>query len=316
MGTRDRIIASAVPAGAGEQRLDIYLSSRFNYLSRTSWQKEIVQGRVLVNGSPVSVPGRRIRPGDMVAYIAGEYKEPDIDPGYSVIFEDEQFLAVSKSGNIPVHPAGIFFNNTLIMLLENDFGVKLFPVHRLDRETSGAILFGKSAEAASMMQKNFGSFAKSYRAVVRGVPVRKEFTVDVPIGQARESLIRKKREAYPGAAEESCTRFRLISASDSSALVEAVPVTGRMHQIRVHLKYAGHPIIGDKLYGEDERVYLDYVENGLTDSVVERAGFIRCALHSYSIGFVHPYKGTDVSIIAPLPDDMKRLIDERGLGPE
>lgn len=315
MAAMDRIIASAVPAGAGLQRLDIYLSSRFNYLSRTSWQKEIADGRVLVNGAPVLVPGRKIRPGDMIAYSAAEYKEPDIDPRYSVLFEDEHFLAVGKSGNLPVHPAGIFFNNTLVMILENDLGVKLFPVHRLDRETSGAILFGKSAGAASMMQKNFGSFAKSYRAVVRGVPASKEFTIDVPIGQAHGSLIRKKREAYPGAPEESCTRFRLISATESTALVEALPVTGRMHQIRVHLKYAGHPIIGDKLYGEDESVYLDYVENGLTDNVVERAGFTRCALHSYSIGFVHPYTGCDISIIAPLPDDMERLIAELGLGP-
>lgn len=193
MGTADRIIGSAVPAGTGQQRLDLYLSSRFSYLSRTAWQKEIAEGRVLVNGVPVVVPGRKIRPGDMVVYAAGEYDEPEIDPRYQLIYEDNEFLAVNKSGNLPVHPSGVFFRNTLVMLLENDLGAKLFPVHRLDRETSGAILFGKSAEAASLMQKNFGTFEKSYRAVVRGVPVKKEFTVDVPIGQARESVIRKKR---------------------------------------------------------------------------------------------------------------------------
>ena len=313
MGIPERIIGSAVPAGIQAQRLDVYLSSRFNYLSRTAWQKEIVEGRVLVNNMPVPVPGRKIKPGDMVAYIAEKYAEPEIDPRYEVIFEDEYFIAVNKSGNIPVHPSGVFFRNTLVMLLEDDLGVKLFPVHRLDRETSGAILFGKSAEAASMMQKNFGSFAKSYRAVVRGVPEKEVFTVNVPIGQARASIIRKKREAYAGAADESCTEFRVLAASESSALLEAVPVTGRMHQIRVHLKYQGHPIIGDKLYGEDESIYLDYVGNGLTESVVTRAGFGRCALHSYSIGFVHPFTGMKVSIRALLPDDIGKLVTELGL---
>lgn len=316
MGTADRIIGSAVPAGTGQQRLDLYLSSRFSYLSRTAWQKEIGEGRVLVNGVPVVVPGKKIRPGDMVIYDAGEYEEPLIDPRYQLIYEDKEFLAVNKSGNLPVHPSGVFFRNTLVMLLENDLGSKFFPVHRLDRETSGAILFGKSAEAASMMQKNFGTFAKSYRAVVRGVPCKDEFTVDVPIGQARKSVIRKKREAYAGAPEDACTGFRVISSAGESALLEAVPVTGRMHQIRVHLKYAGHPIIGDKLYGEDESVYLDYVENGLTDSVVKRAGFGRCALHSYGIGFVHPFTGRDIKIRAALPDDMVNLIDVLGLNLE
>lgn len=313
MGIPDRIISSAVPAAAPVQRLDIYLSARFNYMSRTSWQREIAAGRVIVNGAAVPVPGKKIRPGDIVSYMAEDYEEPEIDPGYSLIFEDELFVAVSKSGNIPVHPSGVFFRNTLVMLLEDDLGIKLFPVHRLDRETSGAILFGKTAEAASLVQKNFGSFAKSYRAVVRGVPAEREFTVDIPIGQARSSLIRKKREAYPGAPEESCTEFRLLSSSGENALIEAVPVTGRMHQIRVHLKYAGYPIIGDKLYGEDESVYLDYVEHGLTDSVISRAGFSRCALHSYSIGFTHPFSGMEISICAMLPDDIKHLAAGLGL---
>ena len=312
MATEDRIISSAVPVGAGQQRLDLYLSVRFNYLSRTSWQKEIIEGRVLVNGAAVVVPGRKVRPGDMIIYLAEKYEEPEIDPRYEIIFEDEHFIAVNKSGNLPVHPAGVFFRNTLVMLMESEFGEKFFPVHRLDRETSGAILFGRSASAASLMQKNFGNFLKSYRALVRGVPERNEFTVDVPIGQARSSIIRKKREAYPGAPEESCTNFRVISKFRDSAFIEAVPVTGRMHQIRVHLKYAGHPIIGDKLYGNDESIYLEYVEKGLADSVVERAGFARCALHSYSIGFVHPFTGRKIFLCARVPGDMEELA--RGLG--
>lgn len=309
----ERIISSPVPSGTAVQRLDQYLSSRFSYLSRTSWQREVACGRLLVNGEPVIVPGRKVRPGDMITYMPPDYSEPDVDPSYEVLFEDECLIAVNKSGNIPVHPSGVFFNNTLVMVLERDTGTRLFPVHRLDRETSGAILFAKDPGTASAVQKNFGSFSKSYRAVVRGIPESEEFSVRVPIGPARSSVVRKKREAYPGAAEEAFTGFRVISVSGDFSFVEALPVTGRMHQIRVHLWYAGLPIVGDKLYGGDEKVYLEYVENGLTESVIRRAGFRRCALHSYSIAFVHPRKDERVNITAPLPDDIKKLAIGMGL---
>ncbi|NTV83910.1 MAG: hypothetical protein HGA23_06365, partial [Bacteroidales bacterium] len=207
-------------------------------------------------------------------------------------------LAV-PSGNLPVHPSGVFFRNTLVMLMEAAYGAKFYPVHRLDRETSGAILFGRSAGAASLIQRDFRNFSRSYLAVVRGVPDRSEFTVDMPIGPAAGSLIRKKREAYEGAPEEARTDFRVVSSADGFSLLEAFPVTGRMHQIRVHLKYAGLPIAGDKLYGEDETVYLDYVNSGPTGSVIERAGFSRCALHSRTIEFIHPYTGAEIFIGQP-----------------
>ncbi len=309
----ERIIESAVPQGTAAMRLDVYLPERFSYLSRTAWQKEIAAGRVLVNAEPARVPGKKVRPGDIVSYIPEEMAEPEIDPSYTIIFEDEYFVAVNKSGNLPVHPSGVFFRNTLVMLMEQERGVKFFPVHRLDRETSGTILLGKTAEAASMAQKIFGTFTKKYIAVVRGVPVQQEFEVNLPTGPARGSIVRKKRGAYEGAPEESLTRFRLLSAAKGYSLVEAVPVTGRMHQIRVHLESAGYPIVGDKLYGHDGSLYLEYVESGLTESVIRRAGFTRCALHSCSLEFIHPYTGASVEIIAPIPADMQSLMARLGL---
>ena len=309
----ERIIESAVPPQSSGQRLDVYLSSRFSYMSRTAWQKEIGSGRVLVNGAAVLAAGRKVRSGDLVAYRAPDYTEPEIDPSFEIIYEDDFFTAVSKSGNLPVHPSGVFFRNTLVMLMESEYGAKFYPVHRLDRETSGAILFGRSAGAASLIQRDFRNFSRSYLTVVCGVPERSEFTVDVPIGPARCSLIRKKREAYEGAPEEARTDFRVVSSAAGFSLLEAFPVTGRMHQIRVHLRYAGLPIAGDKLYGEDETVYLDYVNSGPARSVIERAGFSRCALHSRTIEFIHPYTSAEIFIEAPLPADMRELISCRGL---
>ncbi len=185
-------------------------------------------------------------------------------------------------------------------------------MHRLDRETSGAILLGKSAEAASSVQANFSNVSKEYTAVVRGV-TEQSFSVDVPIGPARNSLIKKKREAYPGAEETALTHFTRISASGDYSLVKALLVTGRMHQIRVHLKYTGHPILGDKMYSDDETIYLDYVESGLTESVVSRAGFYRCALHSSLLSFFDFYEDREITVNAELPRDMMELAASLGL---
>lgn len=305
----ERIIESAVTAEFGGARLDLYLSRRFSYLSRTAWQREIESGRVLLNGRVILNVKKKINEGDRILYNPPSLEEPEVDFNYSIIFENLNYLAVCKTGNLPVHPSGIFFRNTLVSSLEEKFSKKFYPVHRLDRETSGAILFGKSAGAASAVQRNFSGVSKEYIAVVRGV-TEENFDVDIPIGTARSSLIKKKREAFPGAEETALTHFIRLSSYGDFSLVKALPVTGRMHQIRVHLKYAGHPIVGDKMYSDDETIYLDYVESGNSDDVVTRAGFQRCALHSSLLKFYDPFNEREMAVEAGLPDDMKLLINK------
>lgn len=306
--SKERVIESYVSEGYEGLRLDLYLSKRFSYMSRTSWQKEITSGKLRLNGFVILNVKKHIYPGDMIEYIAGEIVEPDVDPSYSVIFENENYLAVNKTGNLPVHPSGIFFRNTLVMLLEDQRGEKFYPVHRLDRETSGAILFGKNPSAASEVQKNFGKVGKEYLAIVRGCMKANSFSVDMPIGPARNSLINKKREAYPEGVESALTNFIPAGSSGNLSVVRAFPVTGRMHQIRVHLKYAGYPILGDKMYGEDETIYLDYVKSGENENIIERAGFHRCALHSTSFTFFDPFEKAEIKIIAEVPPDMLSVI--------
>lgn len=250
-----------------------------------------------------------------IRYIAENVKEPEIDEDFSVIYEDENYIAVNKTGNLPVHPSGIFFNNTLVSILERLYKEKFFPIHRLDRETSGAILLGRSNEAASLVQRSFENVSKKYIAVVEGIIDEKSFTVDVPLGQARNSFIRKKREAFPGATERAVTEFAVISVSPDNgvSLVHAVPVTGRTHQIRAHLSYRGYPILGDKIYGRDEGIYLRYVQEGDSSELEKLAGFKRCALHSSGIRFYHPYSGRFIDITAPVTRDMEELICGKGL---
>lgn len=200
-------------------------------------------------------------------------------------------------------------------ILERLYNHKFFPIHRLDRETSGAILLGKNNEAASFVQSAFDNVSKMYTAIVRGGVGERSFVVDVPLGQARNSSIRKKREAFHGAPEKAVTEFSLISVSPEKkfSLVNAVPVTGRTHQIRAHLHYAGYPIIGDKIYGSDEGIYLRYVEEGDSLVLQKLAGFKRSALHSSYLKFYHPYAERFIEINAPLLPDMEEFIEDNGL---
>ena len=107
---KERIIESPVHEKYGAMRLDVYLSKRFSYHSRTSWQKEISEGRIMLNGAVMMNVKRKVYPGDIIAYMADEIHEPGIDPDYKVIFENENYLAVNKTGNLPVHPSGIFLS--------------------------------------------------------------------------------------------------------------------------------------------------------------------------------------------------------------
>lgn len=302
-----------MPESLEPVRLDLYLSKRFSYLSRSAWQKEIALGKVYINGEAVYNLKKRVYPGFRIRYAAGVVEEPEIDEFYKIIYEDENYIGINKTGNLPVHPSGIFFHNTLVSLLEAEYKRKFFPIHRLDRETSGAILLGKNNEAASAVQSAFDNVSKKYTAIVRGVVPEKNFHVNIPLGQARNSLIRKKREAYDGAPEEALTRFTLISCNNRYSLVQAEPVTGRTHQIRAHLSYAGYPVLGDKIYGPDEKLYLRYVQEGDSDELAMAAGFARCALHSSSIEFYHPYLDKVVEIKAPLLPDMQDFIRREDL---
>ena len=142
--TGDRMIESPVPAGYEGLRLDLYLSKRFSYLSRTSWQREIEEGRVLLNGAVILNVKKKVLEGDLILYNPLSLEEPEVDFNYSIIFENDNYIAVCKTGNLPVHPSGIFFKNTLITSLEEKTGCRFYPVHRLDRETSGAILLSRA----------------------------------------------------------------------------------------------------------------------------------------------------------------------------
>ncbi len=294
-----------------KQRIDLFLSKEYHYLSRTEWQKEIARGKMSCNGEVITGYDKIIKTGDVITYAGRDSVEPAVDANYTVLYEDKHLLAVNKPGNLPVHPAGIFYHNTLISILQKQYQHKLYLLHRLDRETSGVIILAKNDSVASEISKDFNTVKKTYIALVHGVPEKDVFTTEVPIRFDTGSGIEHKRIAHTGAGERACTIFIRIASFNGFSLLKAVPRTGRQHQIRVHLKYEGYPIVGDKLYGCDETIFHEFIKKGPTDEIERKAGFRRSALHSRSLTLWHPMMHKKICIKAPLQDDMKALIQEK-----
>ena len=290
-------------------RLDHFLSGRFTYQSRTGWQSIIRGGRIFVNGIRVRA-SRRLHAGDVVTFDVRGIAEPEVDPSYSVVLERPGFLVVSKSGCLPVHPSGCYFRNTLLMLMKERYG-ELFVVNRLDRETSGLVVLAKDAETAGILSGLFASrqVEKTYLAAVFGAFPAGAVLKNGWLSSDPESPVRKKRrftETDPGTedAEPCSTEFVCLKTCGGFSLVECRPHTGRLHQIRATLCSCGFPLLGDKLYGPDDTVFLRFTEDAMTDA--DRAALVlpTQALHAWRLRFAVPGTGEAVECESAPPDAM------------
>ncbi|PKA04575.1 pseudouridine synthase [Leptospira ellisii] len=334
--------ALSVTVGAEESgiRLDHFLAKKFTYHSRTVWRKEIDAERILLSGKK-SKPGAVIKEGETIVYLPRFQEEPPVRTDYGILFEDEFLIAVDKPGDLPVHPAGVYRKGNLLTLLtESGVYPNLFPIHRLDRETSGVVLFAKDPNTASSIASLFssGNIQKYYITKVYGSFPRRVRAYGILTADP-DSKIRKKRKFSPlssptsrfrkrsvrslpnqtdvSSEGEIClTYFRKIESTSSalnplapdgtngnpSSYVLCLPATGRMHQIRATLYGLGFPLFGDKLYGKDEEVFLEFIE-GKNPDLIQRLGMERQALHAYAVRFVHPATKKRMRIRAPLPED-------------
>jgi len=298
---RTRIITTKVSHLQGTVKLSVYLARRFTYFTEDQWINEILGGKLSLNGEVPHNTAADLKGGDILAYDGSGIVEPAVDEGIGLLYEDEWFVAADKPGNLPVHPAGRYFNNTLIFLLEERYGRKLYPVHRLDRETSGVILLAFDSKSVEGLSESISQGSKEYLALVHGNFPDQEMTVDVPLGPDVASVVRKKRRAWEGGTERAKTRFAKVLAAGDISLVRCFPETGRLHQIRAHLLAAGFPIVGDKLYGKDETAFLTFIAQGLTPELEKRLILPRAALHHARMVFRHPKTKEEMIICAPLP---------------
>jgi 23S rRNA pseudouridine1911/1915/1917 synthase len=249
-----------------------------------------------------------------------------VDYAYDVLYEDESLLAVSKSGNIPVHACGVFITHTLIARLREDFGRTLNLAHRLDRETSGVVLLCKDRHTNRTAAEMFrlGKVAKSYLVVVYGQVPGDAFEIDAPIGKIDQRYQYPDEYAYGKAhdlatylpkrrvdfenGKPARTAFEVRRRSEEYTVLCAVPQTGRTNQIRVHLSHTGFPIVGDKIYALEGELRDECLKKGLTRRVKEALVLERHALHCESLRFEHPVTGKSLRIDAPPPADLRLFI--------
>jgi len=179
--------------------------------------------------------------------------------------------------------------------------------HRLDRETSGVVVATRDETSNQSVHQAFAQrrVQKRYVALVVGEPTWDDLEVDAPIAAHPSSAVRMRMAVVPGGAP-STTSLHVVQRLPGHAWVQAKPITGRTHQIRVHLSHVGHPIVGDKIYGPDETLFIEWHEGRADDALWARLGMRRHALHAESINLPHPWRNDRLEVCCPPPSDMRR----------
>jgi 23S rRNA pseudouridine1911/1915/1917 synthase len=305
--------AATVGQAQNGLRLDRALAELFPLESRNSLAKLVISGAVRVGGKTAAKPSQRVEAGqrieiDVPAATPSAIESQEIP--LSILHEDEDIVVLDKPAGLVVHPAAGHPDRTLVNALLfhvrdlSGIGGELRPgiVHRLDKDTSGVMLVAKHDEAHRKLTAAWSTDAvqKEYLALVYGAPSADRGTVDTPIG--RDPRDRKKMAVVAGgrrAITEYAVRERLRYVS----LVRCRLRTGRTHQIRVHMKHLGHPIVGDPLYSGPQW-------RGIPDKKLQRAvaSFERQALHAARITFPHPRTGEAMTFAAELPADFRDLL--------
>ena len=209
------------------------------------------------------------------------------------LYQDATLLAINKPSGLAVHRGAAWDRVVALGIVRDLVGHHVHAVHRLDRATSGALLFALDPETARLMYAKFeaGEVGKRYLALVRGIPPE-EGVIDHPIPRVED-----------GPRVPAVTEFRRLATFERYALVEARPLTGRLHQIRRHFKHISHPLIGDVRYGKGEHNRL----------FRERFGLHRLALHALELAFDHPGTGERLRIVAPVPEDLAGALGAMGM---
>lgn len=276
-----------------------FYSRHYSHSTEETWRRRILAGQVTLNGRPAA-PDEALTRGDRLAYHRPPWQEPEAPLDFGTLFEDEEVLVLAKPSGLPVLPGGLFLENTLLRLARMRYGPACSPLHRLGRGTSGAILFTRSAGAARPLAAAMRErrIIKVYLALASGVAMPDAFTVEAPIGPVPHRLPATVH-AYRRDGRPSTSLVRVLRRlpEKNASLLEVTIPTGRPHQIRIHLSYAGFPLAGDPLYrpGGLPRPDAEDDEHAATPG---RTGYL---LHSWKIRFPHPRTGESVAVVCPPP---------------
>jgi 23S rRNA pseudouridine1911/1915/1917 synthase len=301
------------------RRLDLYLMESGIGTSRNQAAKLIAQGLVLVNDKPTR-PSYKVKSDDRIT-ASFETAEPfSVDPEpipLRIAYEDSEVVVVDKPAGMVVHPARGHSQHTLVNALLHhcrnlpagaNRRIRPGVLHRLDKDTTGLLVFAKTDESLTNMgrQVEARKFTREYRAVVWGDLGLETGTIDAPVG--RSSLNRKRMAVTPFASRQAITRFETLERFGIATLVKVRLLTGRTHQIRVHMTHYGHPVVGDPEYGgrsrEVVRRQTDVPAFECMLKLIKRQ-----ALHAAVLGFWHPKTGKYLEFSSPLPEDMELLLE-------
>jgi len=296
-----------VPPGAAGERLDRFLARAPGVGTRSQAKQLVDAGRVRVDGVARKA-SHPLRAGATVVVEVPTPTPTTLEPEplpLSVLYEDAEILAVDKPAGLVVHPAPGAWRGTLVHALVHRYGPlagvgapgRPGIVHRLDRDTSGVLLVARTSAALEGLARQFRerTVEKRYLAVVRGRVAGTSGLIDRPIG--RHPRERKRMSVVTRRGRSAQTRWTVVERLAGATLVRLEPHTGRTHQLRVHLAAAGHPILGDRVYGRERR----------SAPPVEPLAS-RQALHAEQIRFAHPRTGERLTIRAPLAPDLERLL--------
>ena len=301
------------PEEAG-MALDVWLSKRFTYHKLEEWRELISDRRVIVDGDRVK-PSLVLKEGHEVEYHPHDLPEPPVLTDYGVVFEDEDYLVINKPPDLPCHPAGRYFEHTLWFLLRQRYSdVRL--ANRIDRETSGLILIGRSKQATRKLGLQFErrQVEKEYLCVVEGEFPEQLSAIGVLVSDEVSPVLKKRKFQKEGEGDTAETHFKCLGQGGGLSLVHCILHTGRLHQIRVTLCSLGYPIVGDKIYGLDDQFYLRLIEDKLTDEDRTKLRLSHQALHAWKLRFKSP-RGEYKEFTAPLPADVQALLATHGITP-
>lgn len=278
---------------SGKERLDLVLAERYTDISRSTWQKHIKAGHVSVNGNEIVSPKHDVTEDDVIVTNLPEASDFS-DHELPILYLDDNVIVINKPAGVLTHSKGalndeftvadFFRRYTTFGLDTNRPGI----VHRLDRDTSGVMIGARNQTAATLLQKQFADrkVKKVYYAVVEGFLKEYEARIDLPIGRnpATPSTFRVDVKG-----KMAITNYKVLATNDHQSLIELTPLTGRTHQLRVHMSYLGTPIVGDRVYGKEaDRLYLHAFTLEVTIPMSDRRVFTA----SIPSGFTNKFPDT------------------------
>ncbi len=303
-------VSSPVSVRFGTQPIADYLAARFTYRSLAEWQTFVTEGKAW-RGDELCQLDTIVAPGDVITCDLPETPAPNVNTDYRIVYEDDDLLVVDKPSNLRVHSKGKFVHANLIYHIRH-VRSRPYPdvdlINRLDANTTGLVLLGRNKPAVQAMAAQFrrNQVAKTYFALVSGALHPTSGRIALPLGPVAGAKV-PRFEVNETGGKSAETLYECVQSFENGVtLVKLMPLSGRTHQLRVHMAAIGHPLLGDALYQLDDDAYLDWVKR--REPLPGNHGLTRQALHAARLTFLHPTSGKLIKIEAPLPPDFADLI--------